>query len=125
MSVVVPSSGDGEYLGGPVDIQKAWRKLAGGSPRAAEVLMEVAEHGRSEIARVTAASRWLSIVGLGEQSTLNGVIQVIPPQFTEDEGDNGIPVSTQIRQRLDEQRRAYELRMEESEADIMEAEIVD
>lgn len=124
MSVVVPTSG-GEYLGGPTDIQQAWRELAGGSPRAARVLMDVAENGRSEIARVTAASRWLSIVGLGEKSEVNTNIHVIPPEFTEDEGDNGIPVSTQIRKRLDEQRAEHDLRLAEAESDILEAEIVD
>jgi hypothetical protein len=123
MSVEVPGP-QGEYLGGPVDIQKAWRKLAGGSPEAADVLMDVAKYGRSEIARVTAASRWLSIVGLGEKSEVNGTIRVIPQEFTEDDSAGEIPVSDQIRKRLAEQKAAFEQRHQE-EMGIIDAEIVD
>lgn len=126
MSVVVPSSPDEEY-GTPVDIQKAWRILAGGSPDAARSLLHVAKYGRSEIAKVTAASRLLSIVGLGEKQEINGTIRVIPPEYVDDGEDHDVPVSTKIRQRLAEQRAAYEQRAREMEPEleVIDAEIVD
>jgi len=126
MTVVVPSTSDSH--GGPVDIQKAWRMLAHGAPRAAQSLMDVAEFGHSEIARVTAASRVLSIVGLGEKSESNVRVQVIPPEFDDDtESERQIPASKVIRERLDAQRAAYEQRAAAELADmaIVDAELLD
>ena len=126
MSVVVPT-GPGDGQGSPVDIQKAWRILAGGSPAAAQSLLQVAVSGRSEIARVTAASRLLSIVGLGEKTEANVKVQVIPAEYTDEDENNDVPVSTKIRARLAEQRAAYEQRAREMEPEleIVDAEIID
>ena len=50
--------------GGPDDVRDAWRLLAGGAPVAATALIDIAEHGKSEIARVQASTAILDRVGL-------------------------------------------------------------
>lgn len=70
--------------GGPDDIQTAWKILAGGSPVAAAALVEIAEHGKSEIARVQAAQAVLDRVGLATPKERPSVVfSVIPKEFNE------------------------------------------
>jgi hypothetical protein len=64
--------------GGPTDIQTAWTILAGGAPSAATALLDVANNGRSELARVTAATAILDRVGLVGKPDVQ--IAVIPQE---------------------------------------------
>jgi hypothetical protein len=69
-------------LGGPEDIQTAWKLLAGGAPTAANALVHIAEHGKSELARVQASTAILDRVGLAtpkERPTVT--FNVIPKEF--------------------------------------------
>lgn len=53
--------------GGLAEIQRAWRILAAGAPKMAAALIDIAENGQSEYARVTAAMAVLDRIGLGAQ----------------------------------------------------------
>lgn len=69
-------------LGGPDEIQTAWKILAGGSPVAAAALVEIAEHGKSELARVQASTAILDRVGLATPKERPSVtFAVIPKEF--------------------------------------------
>lgn len=70
--------------GGPTEIQTAWRILAGGAPACAEALVHVAEHGKSEVARVQAATAVLDRVGLATPKERPEVhFNVIPKEMQE------------------------------------------
>lgn len=69
-------------LGGPEDIQTAWKLLAGGAPTAAAALVDIAEHGKSELARVQASTAILDRVGLATPKERPSVtFAVIPKEF--------------------------------------------
>lgn len=73
--------------GGPDDVRDAWRLLAGGAPVAATALIDIAEHGKSEVARVQASMAILDRVGLAPpkevtfrvQPTESGETQQLSP----------------------------------------------
>lgn len=70
--------------GGPQDIQTAWKILAGGAPVAAAALVDIAEHGKSEIARVQASQAVLDRVGLATPKERPSVtFHVVPKEFNE------------------------------------------
>jgi hypothetical protein len=70
--------------GGPVDIQTAWKILAGGAPVAAAALVDIAENGKSEIARVQASQAVLDRVGLATPKERPQVtFHVVPKEFNE------------------------------------------
>jgi hypothetical protein len=68
--------------GGPDEIQTAWKILAGGAPVAAAALVDIAENGKSEIARVQASQAVLDRVGLATPKERPSVtFAVIPKEF--------------------------------------------
>lgn len=68
--------------GGPPDIQTAWRILAGGAPVAAAALVDIAENGKSELARVQASNAVLDRVGLATPKERPSVhFAVIPAEY--------------------------------------------
>lgn len=70
--------------GGPQDIQTAWKILAGGAPVAAAALVDIAENGKSEIARVQASQAVLDRVGLATPKERPSVtFHVVPKEFNE------------------------------------------
>ncbi|HEX8321578.1 hypothetical protein [Longimicrobium sp.] len=69
--------------GGPEHIQTAWKVLAGGAPVAASALVDIAENGKSEVARVQAATAILDRVGLAPPKEVH--FRVVP-QEAEDYG---------------------------------------
>jgi hypothetical protein len=70
--------------GGPADIQTAWKILAGGAPVAAAALVDIAENGKSEIARVQASQAVLDRVGLATPKERPSVtFHVVPKEFNE------------------------------------------
>lgn len=70
--------------GGPADIQTAWKILAGGAPIAAAALVDIAENGKSEIARVQASNAVLDRVGLATPKERPQVtFAVVPKEFNE------------------------------------------
>jgi hypothetical protein len=70
--------------GGPQDIQTAWKILAGGAPVAAAALVDIAEHGKSELARVQASQAVLDRVGLATPKERPSVtFHVVPKEFNE------------------------------------------
>jgi hypothetical protein len=72
----------GGTLGGPDEIQTAWKLLAGGAPTAAAALVDIAEHGKSELARVQASTAILDRVGLATPKERPSVtFAVIPKEF--------------------------------------------
>lgn len=68
-----------EELGTPETIQTAFRILAGGTVHAARALIDVAKHGKSETAKVLAASAILDRAGLGVKQDIT--IRGIPTDF--------------------------------------------
>lgn len=83
----VPDGMAGKYpvkTGGPHDIQTAWKILAGGAPVAAAALVDIAENGKSEIARVQASQAVLDRVGLATPKERPSVtFHVVPKEFNE------------------------------------------
>lgn len=70
--------------GGPADIQTAWKILAGGAPVAAAALVDIAENGKSEVAKVQAAQAVLDRVGLATPKERPSVhFTVIPKEYDE------------------------------------------
>lgn len=70
--------------GGPGDIQTAWKILAGGAPVAAAALVDIAENGKSELARVQASQAVLDRVGLATPKERPSVtFHVVPKEFNE------------------------------------------
>lgn len=65
--------------GGPDDIQDAWRLLAGGAPIAANALIDIAENGKSEVARVQASTAILDRVGLAPPKEIH--FRVVPQEY--------------------------------------------
>jgi hypothetical protein len=83
----LPSGMAGKFpvkQGGPGDIQTAWKILAGGAPVAAAALVDIAENGKSEIARVQASQAVLDRVGLATPKERPSVhFTVIPKEYDE------------------------------------------
>lgn len=70
--------------GGPPEIQTAWKILAGGAPVAAAALVDIAENGKSELARVQASQAVLDRVGLATPKERPSVtFHVVPKEFNE------------------------------------------
>jgi hypothetical protein len=70
--------------GGPEEIKTAWKILAGGAPIAAAALVDIAEHGKSEVARVQASQAVLDRVGLATPKERPSIhFQVIPKEYDE------------------------------------------
>jgi hypothetical protein len=82
-----PDGMAGKYpvkTGGPQDIQTAWKILAGGAPVAAAALVDIAENGKSELARVQASQAVLDRVGLATPKERPSVhFTVIPKEYEE------------------------------------------
>lgn len=83
----LPSGMAGKFpvkTGGPPDIQTAWKILAGGAPVAAAALVDIAENGKSELARVQASQAVLDRVGLATPKERPSVtFHVVPKEFNE------------------------------------------
>lgn len=89
--------------GGPDDIQTAWKILAGGAPVAAAALVDIAEHGKSEVARVQAATAVLDRVGLATPKERPQVtFAVIPKEFDQAGITQQISPAEVVRSRLKE-----------------------
>jgi hypothetical protein len=90
--------------GGPDDIQTAWKILAGGAPIAAAALVDIADHGKSEVARVQASQAILDRVGLATPKERPQVtFAVIPKEFQETlMGPEQLSPAQVIRNRLKE-----------------------
>lgn len=89
--------------GTPLDIQQAWKILAGGSPVAAAALVEVAAHGKSEVARVQASTAILDRVGLATPKERPEVhFTVIPHEMEEHPQVGQLTPAEVIRSRLKE-----------------------
>lgn len=87
--------------GGPEDIQTAWKILAGGAPIAAAALVDIAENGKSEMARVTASTAVLDRVGLATPKERPSVtFNVIPKEAQEYGITQQISPAEVIRNRL-------------------------
>jgi hypothetical protein len=86
--------------GGPEDVQTAWKILAGGAPVAAAALVDVAENGKSEVARVQAASAVLDRVGLATPKEVH--FRVVPAEAEEFGIDQKLSPAQVIRARLKE-----------------------
>lgn len=80
---------DKSQHGTPEDIRNAWRRLAGGANIAAEALIEVAQYGRSDFARVNAATAILDRIGLGTSQEVT--VRAMPAEF-----DQAAAVDTHI-----------------------------
>lgn len=95
-------------LGGPEDIQTAWKLLAGGAPTAAGALIHIAEHGKSELARVQASTAILDRVGLATPKERPSVtFAVIPKEFDQvGVGAQQLDPATVVRARLKELAQA-------------------
>jgi hypothetical protein len=87
--------------GTPGDIQDAWRVMAAGAPRVAEVLVEIAEDASAPAgARVAASTAILDRVGLGAKQDIR--IQAVPSEFDENLTleTGGITPADMVRKRL-------------------------
>ena len=84
--------------GGPGEIQTAWRILAGGAPVAATALVDIAENGRSELARVQASTAILDRVGLGTPKEIHH--RVVPTDAEEHGHTQQLSPAEVIRARL-------------------------
>jgi hypothetical protein len=91
------------HEGGPDDVQTAWRILAGGAPTAAAALVDIADHGKSELARVQASQAILDRVGLATPKERPMVsFTVIPKEFNEAPLMEQLSPAEVVRQRLKE-----------------------
>jgi len=87
--------------GGPEDIQTAWKILAGGAPVAAASLVDIAENGKSEMARVTASMAVLDRVGLATPKERPSVTFAVIPKEAQEYGiTQQISAAEVIRDRL-------------------------
>jgi hypothetical protein len=95
-------------LGGPDDIQTAWKLLAGGAPTAANALVHIAENGKSELARVQASTAILDRVGLATPKERPSVtFAVIPKEFdSHGVGTQQLDPAEVVRSRLKELAQA-------------------
>lgn len=90
-------------LGGPEDIQTAWKLLAGGAPVAAAALVDIAENGKSELARVQASTAVLDRVGLATPKERPSVTFAVIPKEAQEYGiTQQISPAEVIRARLKE-----------------------
>lgn len=127
MTAVAPSGDDDSRVakyGGPANIQRAWSRLAGHAEDIAEVLIDIAEHGVSETARVAAATTALKFVGFGNTDELR--IRVIPSQYDEAAAPGAGVLSSrqQIEARMAELRKpVYD--PNDTDPTIVDAEIVE
>jgi hypothetical protein len=95
------TGGEVAKQGGPDDIQTAWKILAGGAPTAAAALVHIAAEGKSEVARVQAATAILDRVGLATPKERPQVtFAVIPHEFDESPTIGQLSPAQVIRQRL-------------------------
>lgn len=107
-------------LGGPEDIQRAWRMLAGNATTAVETLIDVATTSENDAARVAAANSILNRTGLSTNQEVS--VRVIPAEYDQvGPTDTHIPPSEIIARRLAELAESDEV----LEADIIDAELMD
>lgn len=87
-------------FGGPMDIQDAWRVLAGGAPVAARTLVHISKRGHSEAARVAASKTVLEMVGFGGRDVVP--VRIVPSELdpSATAADGRIPASQVIRDRM-------------------------
>lgn len=127
MTAVAPLGGtddEGYVIGGTPNIQNAWQLLAGGAPRVAKVLIDIAEHGASEPARVAAATTVLKFVGFGGPDVVQ--IQRIPSQFDEAAAvGSGVRSSRQVIEARLAQLREPAYDPNDADPTIVDAEIVE
>jgi hypothetical protein len=101
-----PDGMAGKYpvkTGGPEDIQTAWKILAGGAPVAAAALVDIAENGKSELARVQASTAVLDRVGLATPKERPSVTFAVIPKEAQEYGiTQQISPAEVIRSRLKE-----------------------
>jgi hypothetical protein len=86
--------------GGPEDLQDAWKILAFGAPIAARALIQVAEKGRVEAARVAAAKTLLEFTGFGTKEV--PVMRLVPMEYDHaaPKSDSHVSPAEQIRLRM-------------------------
>lgn len=85
-------------LGGPIEVQTAWKVLAGGSPVAAQALVDIAAKGKSETARVMASTAILDRVGLAPPKEVH--YRVVPVEMEDHPTIGQLSPAEVIRKRL-------------------------
>lgn len=116
----------GRRLGGPLDLQRTWRMMAGGAEGIAHALMSIAEDPDCPpAARVQAGSTVLKMVGFGDHDQVT--VRHIPAEFDQAAGlDAGTRTSRSIiDQRMADLRAASLPPAEPEDSEIIEAELVD
>jgi len=100
MSGTEPKRRKKQRLGGPSNIQDAWRILAGGSTVAAATLVEISKHGKSEASRVAASKTVLEFVGFGGRDVIP--VRIVPPELDPmaTEADGRTPASQIVASRM-------------------------
>lgn len=109
---------EGKGYGGPVQIQNAFRRLAGGAEAAAKALIDIAENSESDLARVQASQAILNRVGLQTSTDLN--IRVLPSEY-----DQAGPTDSHTSPAEVIQQRLLQLRASAEEPVVDEDGIVD
>lgn len=124
MTAVAPYDDDDNELGGTPQIQQAWQILAGGSKKVARVLIDIAENGSSESARVQAATTVLKMVGFGGPDVVQ--IQRIPSQYDEAVSvGSGVVSSRQVIENRMAQLRKPLYDPDAGDGSVIDAEIVE
>ncbi len=111
--------------GGPVEIQDAWRIMAGGAARVAEVLVEIAEDPDAPAgARVQASMAILDRVGLSARPEI--VVRTVPTEFDQASQitDLGKSPAQIVRERM-ASLAAATYAMQKQEEEIIDAILVD
>lgn len=106
--------------GTPEHIQDAWRILAGGAPVAAAALVDIAEHGNSELARVQASTAILDRVGLAPPKEIHH--RVVPHEVEDHAGAQLLSPAEVIRKRLKDLKGPTAALMQGGQADAVMAE---
>jgi len=129
MTAAIPDRFDDDIpdspLGGPLDLQRAWQKMAGGAPKVVDVLMHIALHSEQDSVRVQASLGLLKMGGFGSATEVN--VRVVPQEFDQaaGAGDGKEPVGKRLEARWALLREADQPSSEPDDDGIIDAVIVE
>lgn len=112
-------------MGGPLDLQRAWQKMAGGAPVVVDVLYHIALHSENDSTRVQAALGILKMGGFGQNDV---TVRVVPAQFDQAAGldDGKASAAQRIEDRFAKLREAtYAVTVDEDDSEVVDAVIVE
>lgn len=126
MTAAVPDDeAHGVRLGGPLDLQKAWRMMAGGAPEVVGLLMDITRNSPNDSTRVAAGLGLLKMGGFGGSDVVP--VRIVPQQYDQaaGTGDGKDPVGKRLEARWEKLREADQPAVIPDDDEVVDAVLVE